>query len=200
ARSAASPVQPWRAPDTTCSWWTVSLRTSKRSTATGSPSSARAWARAEGGAVTPDWLGGDLSLVLLAVKSHHSAEALAVLAPRLAAAGTIVSLQNGLSEELIAQAVGAERTVGCLVNWAADWAAPGRILHGGHGAFVLGELDGRITPRVKELASLLSAVEQTPVTDNIWGYKWAKLIYGALLFGTAVVDAHVYEVVERSPG
>src|SRR4029450_5451400 len=149
ARSAASPVQPWRAPDTTCSWWTVSLRTSKRSTATGSPSSARAWARAEGGAVTPDWLGGDLSLVLLAVKSHHSAEALAVLAPRLAAAGTIVSLQNGLSEELIAQAVGAERTVGCLVNWAADWAAPGRILHGGHGAFVLGELDGRITPRVR---------------------------------------------------
>jgi 2-dehydropantoate 2-reductase len=150
-------------------------------------------------AVTPDWLGGDLSLVLLAVKSHHSAEALAVLAPRLAAAGTIVSLQNGLSEELIAQAVGAERTVGCLVNWAADWAAPGRILHGGHGAFVLGELDGRITPRVRELAALLSVVEETPVTDNIWGYKWAKLIYGVLLFATAVVDAHVYEVVERSP-
>jgi 2-dehydropantoate 2-reductase len=86
------------------------------------------------------------------------------------------------------------------VNWAADWVAPGRILHGGHGAFVLGELDGRITPRVKDLAALLSAVEPTPVTDNIWGYKWGKLIYGALLFGTAVVDAHVYEVVERSPG
>src|SRR5439155_1559977 len=111
-----------------------------------------------------------------------------------------VSLQNGLSEELIAQAIGAGRTVGCLVNWAADWVAPGRILHGGHGAFVLGELDGRITPRVRELARLLSAVEETPVTDNIWGYKWAKLIYGALLFGTAVVDAHVYEVVERSAG
>ena len=120
--------------------------------------------------------------------------------PRLAAGGTVVSLQNGLSEEQIARAVGPARTVGCLVNWAADWVAPGRILHGGHGAFVLGELDGRITPRVRELASLLSAVEETPVTDNIWGYKWAKLIYGALLFGTAVVDAHVYEVVERSPG
>src|SRR6266851_9209378 len=112
--------------------------------------------------------------------------------------GTIVSLQNGLSEEQIAAAVGAARTVGCLVNWAADWVAPGRILHGGHGAFVLGELDGRLTPRVRELAGLLSALVETPVTDNIWGYKWAKLIYGALLFGTAVVDAHVYEVVERS--
>jgi len=145
-------------------------------------------------------LGPGLDLVMLAVKSHHTEEALAVIVPKLAAGGTVVSLQNGLSEEQIARAVGPARTIGCLVNWAADWVGPGRILHGGHGAFVLGELDGRITPRVQELATLLSAVEETPVTDNIWGYKWAKLIYGALLFGTAVVDAHVYEVVERSPG
>jgi len=150
-------------------------------------------------AVLPADLGKDLPLILLAVKSHHTAEALAEIVPRLAAAGTVVSLQNGLSEEQIAQAIGSERTVGCLVNWAADWIGPGRILHGGHGAFVLGELDGRITPRVRELAGLLGAFVETPVTDNIWGYKWGKLIYGALLFGTAVVDAHVYEVVEAGP-
>jgi 2-dehydropantoate 2-reductase len=149
-------------------------------------------------AVVPADLGRDLTLVLLAVKSHHTAEALGEITPRLAPTGIIVSLQNGLSEELIARAIGAERTVGCLVNWAADWTGPGRILHGGHGAFVLGELDGRLTPRVRELAGLLSAFVETPVTDNIWGYKWGKLIYGALLFGTAIVDAHVYEVVEGS--
>ena len=149
-------------------------------------------------AVAPADLGRDLPLVLLAVKSHHTAEALEQITPRLAPAGIIVSLQNGLSEELIARAIGAERTVGCLVNWAADWIGPGRILHGGHGAFVLGELDGRLTARVSELADLLSAFVETPVTDNIWGYKWGKLIYGALLFGTAIVDAHVYEVVEGS--
>src|SRR4029450_7258691 len=101
-------------------------------------------------AVTPDRLGRDLSLVLLAVKNHNNADTLAGLhpprpppPPRLATPGTIVSLQNGLSEELIAQAVGAERTVGCLVNWAADWAAPGRTLHGGHRAFVLGAVARR---------------------------------------------------------
>jgi 2-dehydropantoate 2-reductase len=149
-------------------------------------------------AVLPAHLGHDLPLVLLAVKSHHTAEVLEQITPRLAPTGIIVSLQNGLSEELIAQAIGPERTVGCLVNWAADWIGPGRILHGGHGAFVLGELDGRLTPRVRELADLLSAFVETPVTDNIWGYKWGKLIYGALLFGTAIVDAHVYEVVEGS--
>ena len=85
-------------------------------------------------AVTPEALGSGLHLVLLSVKSHHTADALRVLAPRLANDGVIVSLQNGLSEEQIARAVGGERTVGCLVNWAADWLAPGRILHGGRGA------------------------------------------------------------------
>lgn len=150
-------------------------------------------------AVTPDALGSGLPLVLLAVKAQHTPDALEVLAPRLAPAGTIVSLQNGLNEELIAERVGAARTVGCLVNWAADWHAPGRIQHGGTGAFVVGELDGTPSARVKELAALLGAVTETRVTDNIWGCKWAKHVYGALLVATALVDAHVYEVVERSP-
>jgi 2-dehydropantoate 2-reductase len=150
-------------------------------------------------AVTPASLGDDLELVLLAVKSQDTPPALELLAPRLAADGTIVSLQNGLNEELIAAAVGAERTVGCLVNWAADWQAPGRILHGGAGALVLGELDGRRSERVQRLAKLLDVVSPTRVSDNILGYTWAKHVYGALLTATALVDAHVYEVVERSP-
>ena len=150
-------------------------------------------------AITPGALDHELGLVLLAVKSQDTSAALEVLTPRLAEAGAIVSLQNGLNEELIAEKIGAPRTVGCLVNWAADWVAPGRILHGGHGALVLGELDGRMSNRVQGLAKLLAVVAPTEVTDNVLGYTWAKHVYGALLVATAVVDAHVYEVVERSP-
>jgi 2-dehydropantoate 2-reductase len=150
-------------------------------------------------AVTPEALGSGLELVLLAVKSQDTPAALEVLAPRLAPTGAIVSLQNGLNEELIAKAVGPERTVGCLVNWGADWQAPGRILHGSEGALVLGELDGRRSERVQQLAKLLDVVSPTRVSDNILGYTWAKHVYGALLVATALVDAHVYDVVERSP-
>ena len=150
-------------------------------------------------AITPGALDHELGLVLLAVKSQDTSAALEVLTPRLAEAGAIVSLQNGLNQELIAEKIGAPRTVGCLVNWAADWVAPGRILHGGHGALVLGELDGRMSDRVQGLAKLLAVVAPTEVTDNVLGYTWAKHVYGALLVATAVVDAHVYEVVERSP-
>jgi 2-dehydropantoate 2-reductase len=150
-------------------------------------------------AVAPDAAPAELGLVLLAVKAQHTGLALETIAPRLRPEGAVVSLQNGLNEALIAARIGPGRTVGCLVNWAADWVAPGRIQHGGTGAFVLGELDGSLTPRVKELAELLAPVSPTKVTTNVWGYKWAKHVYAALLVATAVVDAHVFEVVERSP-
>ena len=149
-------------------------------------------------AVTPHDFGGQHDLVLLAVKSQHTGDALRTLVPHLTPRGILVSLQNGLNEELIASHIGAWRTVGCLVNWAADWIAPGRVRYGGPGAFVLGELDGAISPRVKELGRLLEPVAELLISDNVRGYKWAKHVYGALLFATALVDAHVYEVVERS--
>ena len=150
-------------------------------------------------AVAPGAMPTDLDLVLLAVKAQHTGVALDLIVPRLRPRGTVVSLQNGLNEAAIATRIGPARTVGCLVNWAADWVAPGRILHGGSGTFAVGELSGELSPRIKELADLLGAVSPTQVTSNIWGYKWSKHVYAALLVATALVDAHVYEVVERSP-
>ena len=149
-------------------------------------------------AITPRELTGQHELIFLSVKSQHTAAALGAIVPRLAHRGTIVALQNGLNEELISARVGAACTVGCLVNWGADWQAPGRIQWGGPGAIVLGEMDGRVTPRVKDLAQLLEPAGETTITDNIWGVKWSKHVYGALLFATALVDATVDEVVRHS--
>jgi 2-dehydropantoate 2-reductase len=57
---------------------------------------------------------------------------------------------------------------------------------------VLGELDGRMTPRLAELHRLMRLFEpQAVATDNIWGYLWGKLGYGALLFATALTDASI---------
>jgi 2-dehydropantoate 2-reductase len=149
-------------------------------------------------AAVPAEVPGPLGLVLLAVKAQATPAALDQVVPRLAPGGVVVSLQNGLNEEQIAARIGAARTVGCLVNWAADWVAPGRIQYGGPGSLTLGELDGRTSPRVRELADLLSAVQPTAVTENIWGCLWAKTCYAALLFATALTDETIFAVVERS--
>ena len=34
------------------------------------------------------------------------------------------------------------------------------------------------------------------LTDNLWGYLWSKLIYGALLFATALTDDPIADVLE----
>src|SRR4051794_39723683 len=62
-------------------------------------------------AVAPEALPDGLRAVLLAVKAHHTAAALDIIAPRLAPDGFVVSLQNGINEPLIAERLGAERTV-----------------------------------------------------------------------------------------
>src|SRR6476646_2322837 len=54
-------------------------------------------------------------LVLLAVRSGATGPALAPLLSCMGPTTDVVSLQNGLNEERIAELVGAERTIGCVV-------------------------------------------------------------------------------------
>ena len=137
--------------------------------------------------VTPDALQGQYSQVILAVKAPATAAALAALLPHLAADGYILSAQNGLNEKYIASKAGAERVMGCFVNFGADWLGPGRILYGNRGAMVIGEIDGSIRPRTREMHALLQIFEPDAVlTENIWGYLWGKMCYGAMLFATAL--------------
>jgi 2-dehydropantoate 2-reductase len=145
----------------------------------------------------PEEVEGPLGLVLLAVKCHHTERAVATIQPLLAGHGYVVSMQNGLNEELIAAELGSDRTVGCFVNFSADWQRPGMIEFGGEHPLYVGELDGTASPRVEALADLLSHFAPTFVTSNIWGYLWSKLCLGSLLFATALVDAPVFEVLRR---
>jgi 2-dehydropantoate 2-reductase len=147
-------------------------------------------------AVTPDQLTGSYDRVVLAVKAQHTESAVRALAPHLGAEGVVVSAQNGLNERVIASVVGPARTLGCFVNFGADYIAPGRILYGGRGAVVVGELDGRRTPRLGEWHALLQRFEAAAeATDDIWGYLWGKLGYGALLFATALTNRSIADAL-----
>src|SRR5438128_11351753 len=143
-------------------------------------------------AVTPEGLPPSLGAVLLAVKAHHTAEAMEEIEPRLAADGFVVSLQNGLNEGLIAEAVGAERVVGAFVNFGADVVAPGRILLGNRATFRIGELDGHASARVEALAA---EIDDAEATANVLGYLWSKQAYGAMLFATAVSDLSIADAL-----
>lgn len=137
--------------------------------------------------VTPDQVSGTFTRAVLAVKAHATEAAMQQLLPHLADDGYVLSAQNGLNERTIAKMAGTERTMGAFVNYGADWIGPGRILYGNRGAVVVGEVDGSMRDRTKDMFELLRLFEPEAVlTNDIWSYLWGKLGYGAMLFATAL--------------
>lgn len=147
-------------------------------------------------AFTPDTLQGEWDTIILATKAQHTEAAAVALAPHLSAGGCVVSAQNGLNELALSRILGAERTVGAFVNFGADYLEPGVILYGGRAAVVLGEIDGRITPRIEDIhRAWLAFDERAIITPNIWGYLWGKQAYGAMLFATALTNESIADAL-----
>jgi 2-dehydropantoate 2-reductase len=144
----------------------------------------------------PTELKGPLAIVILAVKSQHTEEALATIAPLLSDHGVIISLQNGMNAMRIAEVVGTERTVGAMIHMVGDYAGPGHVTRFTEGEFYIGEVDGRRSERIQSIATRLSRAVPTHVSENIWGYIWAKQIYNCYLVATALVDAPSSEMLQ----
>ena len=97
--------------------------------------------------------------------------------PLLRKDGYFVSFQNGFVEEAIGQAVGIERVISATVAFGTTMEAPGRYRRTTAGRLIIGEMDGRITPRLGELRNTLAHVVETEISDNIVGVLWGKLVW-----------------------
>jgi 2-dehydropantoate 2-reductase len=139
-----------------------------------------------------------LGPVLLAVKALATEPASAWIAPRLAPDGWVASLQNGLNEATIARHVGVERTVIAFVDLFADVVAPGVVQDGGLGAMALGEYAGGTSDRVRRLAADLAGWGEPSVSDNVEGFLWSKLAFGAMLTATALADEDMSVLIDRN--
>ncbi|MEM0906928.1 MAG: 2-dehydropantoate 2-reductase [Pseudomonadota bacterium] len=146
----------------------------------------------------PQTVSGPFDAVWLATKAQHTRSATGMIAPHLSPTGHILSLQNGLTELIVAERIGRDRTLGAFINFGADYLEPGRILYGGRGACVVGELDGAMTARLATTHSLLQTFDDDAIaTPNIFGYTWGKLGYGALLFATALTNDSIADCLDR---
>ena len=76
-------------------------------------------------AITPDQMSGPYDVILLMTKQLYNKQVVTELKSYLSENGVIVTLQNGLPEPLIAEIVGSEHTMGCVVEWGAALTAPG---------------------------------------------------------------------------
>lgn len=118
----------------------------------------------------------DYDIVFLSVKSLHTKEALETISSHLKPSSLVVSLQNGINEEVISKKIGEKRTIGCVVGWGATNLGPGRLTHTSEGQFIIGRLDGTIDSKIEEIKDILDNVTETIMTENIFGHLWAKLL------------------------
>ena len=145
-------------------------------------------------AYLPADVNGTWDTIFLCTKALHTEAAARQLLPHLTPDGVVVSLQNGLNELTLAAIVGRSRTLGAFVNFGADVLEPGVVHFGGRGAVVIGEIDGHPSARTDSVVHALRNFEPKAVaTDNIWGYLWGKMGYGAILFGGALTNASIVD-------
>ncbi len=123
----------------------------------------------------------EFDLIILAVKSYDTDSAMSIIKEVVGDSSTVLSLQNGLDNEIrIAEVVGQERTLGGVTSHGFTFIEPGHVHHAGTGETVVGEMNGEETERIRKIASALSSVGiETGISKNIQSEIWTKGIVNA---------------------
>jgi len=152
-------------------------------------------------AITPDEMEGIYDIVLYLVKQTYNDVALKQLLPHLGPDSVVCTLQNGVPEDAVAEAVGSERTMGGTVGWGATWISPGVSMltsETNKMTFDLGELDGVTRDRTLKVKEILDLVAETIIVPNLMGIRWTKLLVNATLSGmSAALGCTFGEVLDN---
>ena len=143
---------------------------------------------------------GPVDLVIVLVKSFHTDSAMRGALDLVGPETCVLSLQNGLGhEDVLSEIVGRERVLAGKTYVGGVLKAPGHIQSGVSGKLtIIGELDGRVTERVRAIADAFSSAGLTAtVSDNILGTMWDKLLInvatGAITGITGLTYGQLYE-------
>jgi 2-dehydropantoate 2-reductase len=148
-----------------------------------------------------------IDIAFICVKSYDTAWATMLVKDYLAPTGCVVSLQNCMNEETIANIVGWGKTLGCIAaKIVVELVGPGhvirRIAKGGaeHTVFRAGEATCVITPRLEMLVGWLSKIDSAKATTNLWGERWSKLVANAMGNGvSASTGMSIKEYMMQEP-
>jgi 2-dehydropantoate 2-reductase len=132
---------------------------------------------------------GQVDLALVLVKSYDTAAAIPAVKQILGESGAVLTLQNGignyetLNEALPGRVLLGTTTVGAMT------VGKGRFRHTGFGQTHIGEGDGAIRDRTREIAAALEKMNAGPVhvVENAMGSVWSKLIINAAINAPATL-------------
>ena len=145
-------------------------------------------------AITPDEIAtiAPLQTVIIAVKTQDTKGALEQLLPYSSGQTTFVSMQAGYNVLEFERLVGADRTIVGNPHFGGALVSPGYLEAGFPNYIWIGEWDGAISSRLRQLQIALNHWTPTYMTDDIWGVVWSKFCFGFQTICTSIT--------ERQPG
>ncbi len=124
-------------------------------------------------------------IVFLGVKGYDTRWACQLIEPLVAADGLVAGLQNGMTMDEVASVVGPERTLGAVIEVAANMFEPGRVVRQTppDGTwFAVGAYDEATRGREAEIAEVLRHAGAVEIRDDVRSAKWMKLVANAAEF------------------
>lgn len=152
-------------------------------------------------AILPREMEGPYDVIFLLTKQLQNAEVAAFLKPFLSEDGVIVTLQNGIPEPGLAQVVGKEHVMGCVVEWGATLEGPGHAAltsDPGSLSFHMGRMEGITDAQFDRARALLEKMCPVHVEENLLGARWSKLLINATFSGLGTVVGGVFGDVSEN--
>ena len=153
-------------------------------------------------ALLPEEMAGKYDIIFLMTKQLNNRETVAFLKDFLADDGILVTLQNGIPEDGIAEIVGADRTVGCVVEWGATMTAPGESMLTSVPdslSFHMGGMPGIPADRLEKVKAVLEHMCPVELETNLPGARWSKLLINATFSGIGTVIGGTFGAVTADP-
>ena len=151
-------------------------------------------------ALTPDEMTGEYDIIFLMTKQRDNASICEFLRGYLKSDGAIITMQNGLPEHSVADAIGMDRTLGCAVSWGATFKGDGcanltsspKKLTFSLGAYDTGNSNLGIA------AELLGCMGKVTIEENFIGARWAKLAINSAFSSISAVTGMTFGEVASS--
>lgn len=135
-------------------------------------------------------------IVFVVVKGYDTRWVCELIRPLLKPTSLVVGVQNGMTIDDMVDIVGVERTVGCVIEVAANMFEPGVVNQQTGMWFALGGLTPTVQSRIGEVAAVLSAAGEVEISDDIRSSKWMKLVANAAeLVTSAILDLPLLEAI-----
>lgn len=131
-------------------------------------------------------LSGKKDIVFIVTKAYDMPDAARRVLPLLKDDSLVVSMQNGICVEAMADIVGKERTVGCVIGWGSTMLPDGALNMTSEGDFVIGGLDP--DKDVSPVKEVLDAMLPTSVSDNIISDLYSKMVINSCITSTGVLS------------